>query len=82
MDDQGMARTSDVIAAAQWILRNKDQYDIRVANLSPIRRLRAASDKAVEKLWFGGVVVVAHRATAPRTGTSPTSSSGPRTTRS
>ena len=34
MDDQGMARTSDVIAAAQWILRNKQQYDIRVANFS------------------------------------------------
>jgi serine protease AprX len=63
MDDQGMARTSDVIAAAQWILRNKQQYDIRVANFS----LHSATpssfrwdplDKAVEKLWFGGVVVV------------------------
>ena len=63
MDDQGMARTSDVIAAAQWILRNKRQYNIRVANFS----LHSATpssfrwdplDKAVEKLWFGGVVVV------------------------
>jgi Subtilase family len=26
MDDNGMARTSDVIAAAQWILANKDTY--------------------------------------------------------
>ena len=64
MDDQGMARTSDVIAAAQWILRNHQQFDIRVANFS----LHAATptsfrwdplDKAVEKLWFSGVVVVA-----------------------
>jgi serine protease AprX len=64
MDDQGMARTSDVIAAAQWILKNRKQYDIRVANFS----LHAASptsfrwdplDKAVEKLWLAGVVVVA-----------------------
>ncbi len=63
MDDQGMARTSDVIAAAQWILRNHRQFNIRVANFS----LHAASptsfrwdplDKAVEKLWFSGVVVV------------------------
>ena len=63
MDDQGMARTSDVIAAAQWILRNHRQYNIRVANFS----LHSASptsfrwdplDKAVEKLWFAGVVVV------------------------
>jgi serine protease AprX len=64
MDDQGMARTSDVIAATQWVLRNRRQYDIRVANFS----LHSASpssfrwdplDKAVEKLWLSGVVVVA-----------------------
>ena len=64
MDDQGMARTSDVIAAAQWILQHHRDYNIRVANFS----LHAASpssfrwdplDKAVEKLWFAGVVVVA-----------------------
>ena len=57
-----MARTERVIAAAQWILRTR-QYDIRVANFS----LHSATpssfrwdplDKAVEKLWFGGVVVV------------------------
>jgi serine protease AprX len=63
MDDQGMARTSDVIAAAQWILRNRKQYDIRVANFS-LHSATASSfrwdplDKAVEKLWFSGVVVV------------------------
>jgi serine protease AprX len=63
MDDQGMARTSDVIAAAQWILRNRRQYDIRVANFS-LHSATASSfrwdplDKAVEKLWFSGVVVV------------------------
>jgi serine protease AprX len=64
MDDRGMARTSDVIAAAEWILKNKAQYNIRVANFS----LHSSStlsiryhplNKAVEKLWFGGVVVVA-----------------------
>ncbi|HSS81049.1 MAG TPA: S8 family serine peptidase [Gaiellaceae bacterium] len=64
MDDNGVARTSDVIAAAQWILANKDKYNIRVANFS----LHSATkshffqdplDQAVEKLWFNGVVVVA-----------------------
>jgi len=64
MDDTGTARTSDVIAAAQWILANKDKYNIRVANFS----LHASNssnfthdplDKAVEKLWFAGVTVVA-----------------------
>ncbi len=63
MDDQGMARTSDVIAAADWILQNKSLYNIRVANFS----LHATSpssfrfdplDHAVERLWLNGVVVV------------------------
>jgi serine protease AprX len=64
MNDHGVARTSDVIAACQWILANKDKYNIRIANFS----LHSASksnffrdplDRAVEKLWFSGVVVVA-----------------------
>ena len=59
-----MATTSDVIAAADWILANKTRYNIRVANFS-LQSTVAASfmydplDKAVEKLWFSGVVVVA-----------------------
>ena len=64
MDETGMAYTSDVIAACEWILKNKAQYNIRVANLS----LHAASilsiryhplNRAVQKLWFSGVTVVA-----------------------
>jgi serine protease AprX len=64
MDDNGMAMTRDVIAAADWILKNKDAYGIRVANFS-LHSSAANSfmfdplDKAVEKLWFSGVVVVA-----------------------
>jgi serine protease AprX len=63
MDDNGMAMTSDVIAAADWILANKTRYNVRVANFS----LQSTVDgsfmydplnKAVEKLWFSGVVVV------------------------
>jgi serine protease AprX len=64
MDDQGMAMTSDVIAAADWILANKTKYDIRVANFSLHSSVANSImydplDKAVERLWFGGVVVVA-----------------------
>jgi serine protease AprX len=64
MDDTGTARTSDVIAAAQWILANKDKYNIRVANFSlhsstSSSFTRDPLDKAVEKLWFSGVFVVA-----------------------
>ena len=58
-----MARTSDVIAAAQWIYEHKDQYNIRVANFSlhatvPSNFTKDPLDRAVEKLWFGGVTVV------------------------
>jgi serine protease AprX len=63
MDDQGMARTSDVIAGAQWILQNHNQYNIRVANFSlhsetPSSFRWDPLDKAIERLWFSGVVVV------------------------
>ena len=60
----GSSRTSDVIAATDWILKNKDAYGIRVANYS----MRSANpstfrydplDAAVESLWFHGIVVVA-----------------------
>ena len=63
MDDNGKAMTSDVIAAADWILQNKDRYRIRVANFS-LHASRPSSfrtdplDRAVERLWFAGVVVV------------------------
>jgi serine protease AprX len=63
MDDNGMARTSDVIAAAEWIYKNRGQYNIKVANFSlhsttPSNFTKDPLDKAVEKLWFGGVTVV------------------------
>jgi serine protease AprX len=64
MNDQGMAYTSDVIAACNWILQNKALYNIKIANFSmhsarPSNFGRDPLDKAVEKLWFGGVTVVA-----------------------
>ena len=60
----GASRTSDVLAATDWILQNKDAYGIRVANYS-MRSAKPSSfrfdplDRAVESLWFNGVVVVA-----------------------
>ena len=64
MDDNGMAMTSDVIAAADWILANKTTLQHpRRELLAPVDRRRSFMydplDKAVEKLWFSGVVVVA-----------------------
>jgi serine protease AprX len=64
MDDSGTALTSDVIAACGYIFQNRTALNIRVANFS----LHSGAknhfyndplDRAVEKLWFGGVFVVA-----------------------
>ena len=63
LDDFGAGRTSDVIAVVEWVMANKDQYGIRVVNLSlghPVTEA-AADDplvQAVEALWDAGVVVV------------------------
>src|SRR6185295_8766937 len=59
MDDSGKAMTSDVIAAADWILENRDRYRIRVANFSltgtvPSSFLFDPLDRALEKLWAAG----------------------------
>jgi serine protease AprX len=61
---QGEAKTSDIVSAVDWILANKDTYNIRVANFSLAGSSEASFrnhplDKAVEKLWLNGVVVVA-----------------------
>lgn len=63
-DDTGMAYESDTVAALQWVLENKDKYNIRVVNLSLNSTLEqtyheSAVDLASELLWFNGVVVVA-----------------------
>jgi serine protease AprX len=64
MNDLGQARTSDVIAACEWVLQNKDNKGIRVVNMS-LHSSAVLSikyhplNRAVEKLWFSGVTVVA-----------------------
>ncbi len=60
---QGEALTSDVVAAVDWIIANKSVHNIRVANFSLVGTSSASFrfdplDKAVEKLWFNGIVVV------------------------
>ena len=64
LDNSGSGRVSEVLAACDWILQNKAQYNIRVANFSinAGSGLGIAQDplnKAVEKLWLNGIVVVA-----------------------
>jgi serine protease AprX len=60
----GQSLTSDVIAAADWILANKDKYGIKVANFSMAGASQTSFrfdplDQAVERLWFAGITVVA-----------------------
>jgi serine protease AprX len=63
-NDLGLAYESDTVDAMQWVLDNKDEYNIRVVNLSiqstvPQSYHESALDAAAEILWFNGVVVVA-----------------------
>jgi len=63
-DASGMSLESDVIAAADWIDVHARQYNIRVVNFSLATAsetsIRADTlDKAVERLWLDGIVVVA-----------------------
>ena len=63
-DDTGMAYESDTVDAMQWVLDNKDAYNIRVVNLSINSTIEQSYhtsplDAATEILWFNGVVVVA-----------------------
>ena len=56
MDDSGSGRTSDVIAATEWIFQNHEAYDIKVANYSLHGGGKAhfyddPLNKAVSKLW-------------------------------
>jgi serine protease AprX len=62
-DDQGASTASSVVAGLQWVLENKDRYNIRVVNLSLNSSVEESYnvdplDAAVEVLWFNKIVVV------------------------
>jgi serine protease AprX len=62
-DAHGMGYESDVVAGLQWIYENRDDYNIRVVNISlnssvPQSYHTSPLDAAVEILWFNSVVVV------------------------
>ena len=62
-DRDGSAHAGDVIEALQWVVRNKDRYDVRVINISlnsaiADSYLRDPLAAAVEEAWFQGIVVV------------------------
>jgi serine protease AprX len=62
-NDLGQGMTSDVLRAADWILKNKGRYNIRVANFSLQSGIATSFrfdplDRAVPQLWQSGIVVV------------------------
>ena len=62
-DDKGAGSTSNLVAGLQWVLNNKNTYNIRIVNLSinssvPDSYLTSPLSAAVEILWFNGIVVV------------------------
>lgn len=63
-NDDGSAMIKDVVAGLQWVLQNKNTYNIRVVNLSLNSSVAESYhtsplDAAVEILWFNKIVVVA-----------------------
>jgi serine protease AprX len=62
-DANGQSLTSDVIAACDWILAHRLEYGIRVVNISQAAESLTSFhydplDRAVERLWLNGLVVV------------------------
>ena len=62
-DKDGMTYESDVVEALEWVYNNKDEYNIRVVNLSMNSSVAQSYhtsplSAAVEILWFNGIVVV------------------------
>ncbi len=63
-DATGLAYESDTVAAMEWVLNNKDAYNIRVVNLSinsttELSYHDSPMNAAAEILWLNGVVVIA-----------------------
>ncbi|MCP4425734.1 MAG: S8 family serine peptidase [Chloroflexi bacterium] len=62
-NDEGQSYSSDVVAGLEWILNHKDQYNIRVVNLSLNSSVAESYNTnaialALEILWFNDIVVV------------------------
>jgi serine protease AprX len=73
LDGTGRGLSSDVLAGLQWILDNKNQYGIRVVNLSlghPVYEPVSVDPlvQAVDALWDAGIVVVCSAGNSGRNG--------------
>ncbi|PYQ06417.1 MAG: hypothetical protein DMF83_12355 [Acidobacteria bacterium] len=73
LDGLGRGRSSDMLAALQWVLDHKNEYGIRVLNLSLGHPVFEAPEvdplvQAVDALWDAGVVVVCAAGNSGRDG--------------
>ncbi|GAB4580353.1 MAG: hypothetical protein Fur0022_30930 [Anaerolineales bacterium] len=64
LGENGQGTYADVIEGLQWVLDNKDAYNIRVVNLSLVATPMSPYwadplNEAVTQLWANGIVVVA-----------------------
>ncbi len=60
LNSEGKGNASDVLAGLQWIMDNKERYNIKIANLSIGTNNTSSNDplvKAVEKMWDSGIIV-------------------------
>ncbi len=60
LNSDGTGNASDVLAGLQWIVDNKERYNIKVANLSIGTNNTSSNDplvKAVENMWDSGIVI-------------------------
>ncbi len=62
-DDNGMSYLSDVVNAIEWVIANRQTYNIRVMNLSLVSSVAESARSstlaaAVERAWFNGIFVV------------------------
>lgn len=73
LDGAGQGTTSTMMAGLQWVIDHKDEYGIRVLNLSlghPIYEPAAVDPlvQAVEAVWDSGIVVVCSAGNTGRDG--------------
>ena len=60
LNKEGKGNASDVLAGLQWIVDNKEKYNIKIINLSIGTNNTSSNDplvKAVENLWDNGIIV-------------------------
>ena len=65
LDHKGDGNSKDVIEGLQWVLQNKERYNIRIVNISvgtPIGKEQGENSELVQmvnRIWDAGIIVVA-----------------------